>query len=264
MVLRRAAELNARRWSGGSSGAPTVSAEVLVKVAAAAGLSESDVRRAMWELSAEKAAEPDNLAFKLYGSARQRVVREVSRPAPETDEYVEQILRESGGLKMRMKNGDVSLWDPGDEVGVVRRALDLSGERPLLKTRSVEVRIEDVGEERSATTLTADLSSQRAEYLSLGGILGATLAVLFVLAGVQSPLFLLGVLPALAVPVFGFKLAYMKACAEVRRALDAVVDVAERGPVREERSRDRGGLKPGQIRGLKPIPRFSPQQRDEE
>src|SRR5215210_4730784 len=42
MILRRAAELNARRWSRDSNDTPSISSEVLVQVAAAAGIPEQD------------------------------------------------------------------------------------------------------------------------------------------------------------------------------------------------------------------------------
>ena len=50
LILRRASELNARRWDRGSYEAPSVSPEVLVQVAAAAGIPEQDVRRVMWDM----------------------------------------------------------------------------------------------------------------------------------------------------------------------------------------------------------------------
>ena len=137
------------------------------------------------------------------------------------------FLRLDQGLKLRRKTELGSMWDPGDELGVVRRTLDFSGNRTLLKAGSVELRVEDVGEARCEASLTADLSNQRGEYLSLAGILGATLAVLFVLAGMQSPLFFLGVLPALAAPVFGFRFAYGRGCREIRRSLDDLLDAVE-------------------------------------
>src|SRR3712207_9522126 len=95
-------------------------------------------------------------------------------------------------------------------LGVVRRTLDFSGDRALLKAHSVELRVEEIDEDRCDANLTADLSNQRGEYLSLGGILGATLAILFVLAGAQNPLFLLGAPPALAAPGLGFRFAYRR------------------------------------------------------
>jgi hypothetical protein len=265
MVLRRAAELNARRWSRDSDGAPSVSPEVLVQVAAAAGIPEQDVRRAMWDLASEKTAEPHTLGRKLYGPARLRAVREVERPQEKTREYLEYLLRLEQGLKLRRKTEASSLWDSGDMVGVVRRTLDFSGHRALLKAHAVELRVEEIDEDSCDANLTADLSNQRGEYLSLGGILGATLAVLFVLAGAQNPLFFLGVLPALAAPGYGFRFAYRKTCAEIRRTLEDLLDAAEEGPPQqeEEEPSDRGDRPPGQIRGLKPIPRFAPQPRDE-
>lgn len=265
MILRRASELNARRWSRDSHDTPSISPEVLVQVAAAAGIPEQDVRRAMWDLASEMTAEPHTLGWKFYGPARLRAVREVEHPPERTREYLESLLRLEQGLKMRRKTEASSLWDSGDMLGVVRRTLDFSGRRALLKTHSVELRVEEIDEDRCGANLTADLSNQRGEYLSLGGLIGATLAVLFVLAGFQSPLFFLGVPPALAAPGFGFRFAYRKACAEIRRTLEDLLDAAEEGPPQEEEEPpDRGDRPPGQIRGLKPIPRFAPQpHRDE-
>jgi len=263
MILRRAAELNARRWEGASKDAPSISPEVLVQVAAAAGIPEQDVRRAMWDLSSEKTAEPHSFAWKFYGPARLRAVREVGRPSERTREHLEGLLRLEQGLKLRRKTEMGSLWDPGDELGMVRRTLDFSGDRTLLKTRMVEVRVETVEEERSAANLTADIANQRSEYLSLGGILGVTLAALFILAGMQNGIFLLGVLPALAAPAFGFRLAYRRATVEIRRALDDLLDAVEQDPSKDEGPPERGDRPPGNIRGLKPIPRFTSPPREE-
>lgn len=258
MVLRRASELNARRWTRGSEDTPSVSPEVLVQVAAAAGIPEQDVRRAMWDMDSEKTAEPHSYARRFYGPSRLRVVRDVERPAERVGNDLEGLLRLEQGLKLRRKTELGSLWDPGDELGVVRRTLDFSGNRTLLKAGSVEVRVEEVDESRCEASLTADLSSQRGEYLSLAGILGATLGILFVLAGMQSPLFLLGVLPALAAPVFGFRFAYMRACLEMRRTLDDLLDAVEVGQREQEEPRERPARPSGLIQGLKPIPRFAP------
>jgi hypothetical protein len=259
MILRRAAELNSRRRTNDDPEAASISPEVLVQVAAAAGIPEQDVRRAMWDLASEKTAEPHSFAWKFYGPARLRAIREVERPSERTSEHLEHLLRLDQGLKLRRKTEASSLWDSGDELGVVRRALEFSGDRALLKAQSVELRVEEIEEGRCEANVTADLANQRGEYLSLGAILGVTLATLFILAGAQSPLFLLGVLPALAGPALGFKLAFQKACTEIRRTLDDLLDAAEEGPHQEEEPPDRGDRPPGQIRGLKPIPRFAPQ-----
>ncbi|HEV3477792.1 MAG TPA: hypothetical protein VG127_09955 [Rubrobacteraceae bacterium] len=264
MILRRAAELNVRRRSRDPDEAPSISPEILVQVAAAAGIPEQEVRRAMWDLASEKTAEPHTFAWKVYGPARLRAVREMERPLERTREYLESLLRLEQGLKLRRKTEASSLWDSGDLLGVVRRTLDFSGHRALLKTQSVELRVEEIDEERCDANLTADLSNQRGEYLSLGGILGATLGVLFVLAGFQNPVFLLGVPPALAAPGFGFRFAYRRACLEIRRTLEDLLDAAEEGPPQgEDEPPERGDRPPGQIRGLKPIPRFAPQPKNE-
>jgi hypothetical protein len=74
----------------------------------------------------------------------------------------------------------------------------------------------------------------------------------------QSPLFFLGVIPVLAAPALGFKVAYSRACLEIRRALDDLLDAVEESQPQEEETQDRGDRPPGQIQGLKPIPRFAP------
>src|SRR5918998_1482441 len=144
MILRRAAELNARRRTHGSPEAASVSPEILVQVAAAAGIPEQDVRRAMWDLASEKTAESHSIAWKVYGPARLRAVREVERPPQKTREHLEALLRLEQGLKLQRKTESSSLWDSGDMLGAVRRTLDFSGHRALLKTQSVELRVEEL------------------------------------------------------------------------------------------------------------------------
>ena len=262
IVLRRAAELNAHR-KGSDTFAYSISPEVLVQVAAAAGIAESDVRRALVELFSDRTFEPDTLACKLYGKSRLKAVREVERPAEATRTRLEDFLRHKQGLKLRRKTEANSLWDAGDPLGTVRRALDFSGHHTLLKARSLELRVEDVGYGRSGISLIADVSNQRGEQLSLGGILGATLALPLAIAGVYDLLYFLAVVPAFVAPGLGFKLAYKKTCADVRQALDALLDAAEEEPAREEPSEQLAERNPGQIRSLEPIPKFTAQEDEE-
>jgi hypothetical protein len=146
----------------------------------------------------------------------------------------------------------------------MRRAFDFSGHHSLLKARSMELRVEDAGYGRSEVNLTVDVANQRGEYISLGAILGATLALPLAIAGAYDWLYLFGVIPALIAPSFGFKLAYKKACADVRRAMDNLLDAAEEGPPTEELDEEhRQQRSPGQIRRLKPIPKFTLRPTDE-
>ena len=263
VVLRRAAELSARR-RGSDTFAQSVSPELLVQVAGALGIAEHDARRAIFDLLSDRAAEPHTLAYKLYGPARLKAVREVERPAEPTRKLLEELLRDEQGLKLRRKTEASSLWDPGDLLGTMRRALDFAGHYSLLKASSVELRVEDVGYGRSGANLTADVSTQRGEYISMGGILGATLAVPLAIAGVDNWLYFLTVIPAFAAPGFGFKLAYKKACGDIRRAMDGLLDAAEKGPQKEEKPTEQPRQrKPGQMRPLKPIPKFAPQREEE-
>jgi hypothetical protein len=258
MILRRAAELSARRRGSDSSAIRSISPEILVQVAGTLGIAEHDVRQALFDLFSDETVEPYTLAYRLYGPARLRAVREVERATEATRAHLEDLLREQG-LKLRRKTEASSSWDAGDPLGTMRRALDLLEHRALLKANSVELRVEDVGYGRSGARLTADVANQRGEYLSLGGILGVTLALPLAMAGVHDLLYFLGVIPALVVSGAGFKLAYKKACADVRRAMDSLLDAAEEGSPPEEESDEQPRKKrpPGQIRSLKPIPKFT-------
>lgn len=260
IVLRRAAELRARRKDRGSE-KQSVSPEVLVQIAAAAGISEHDVRRALFDLHSDRTAEPFTPSRRFYGPSRLRSVREVEKPAEAVREHLEDILRREQGLKMRQKTEGSSVFDAGDLLGAVRRALDFSGNRSLLKARSVELRVEEVEQGRSAANLTTDVSNQRSEYLSLSGILAATLALPLAIAGFAGTggdwLYFLGVPPALVAPSVGFKLAYQKVCTDARRTMDSILDAAEEGPQGGSDADERPERPPGNVRGLKPIPKYT-------
>lgn len=254
-VLRRASQLNARHREVEEG----VSVSVLVQVAAAAGIPEQEVYRAVGELGSERPAENRSVARLLYGSSRFRKVQEIKLPEERAAERLEFLLRVYQGLKMRSKTGKSSLWDGGDEVGAVRRTLDFSMRRSLLKARSVELRVGEAGERRSEAYLTADVSNQREEYLSLAAVLGATLSIPLAIAGVYEPLYLLGIAPALALPGFGFGVAYRMACAEMRRSLEALLEEVEREETVQEKPQHREGS-PNGGKELKPIPRFAPRR----
>lgn len=263
MVLRRAAELTARRKEDISEGNKYISPEHLVELAATVGIVEADVRRALVDLRSARPVEPESLAKKLYGTARLRVVRELEQPASAAQADLESILKLKHGLKLRNKTDLSSTWDAGDVLGTVRRSMNFSDHRALFKARSVELRVREAGAMRSHAYLTADVSNQRSEYLSLGGIVGATLAFPAAVAGVYDPLYFVLVPPALAVPGLGFKLAYNRARAEIRRVLDLALDSAEPG-ARAEEPEEPEVQPPRPIRNLDPVPRFTPRSRDEE
>lgn len=223
-VLRRAAELNASELRGGHSRG--VSPEALIEAAGRAGIPEEQSRRALSELASGRAAEPRNLSHRLYGHSRVKIERQLGIPAWLARERVEHVLRVEQGLKLRRSTESGSLWDPGDVLGVIRRALDFSGERPLLKARCVELLVDD-RPGGCGVELTADLYEQRGEYLSLAGILGATLSLPAAIAGVYEPLYLLALPPAIAVPGLGFKLAYGNVREETRSVLDSLIEAIE-------------------------------------
>lgn len=144
-VLRRAAELNAARLRGGRS--RPISPEALVEAADRAGIPEEQSRRTLSELAGDRVVETRNLPYRLYGHSRVKIERELGVPPWLARERLEHGLRVEQGLKLRRSTDLGSLWDPGDVLGVVRRALDFSGDRPLLKARCVELLVDESGRE---------------------------------------------------------------------------------------------------------------------
>lgn len=251
-VLRRAAELNAVELRGGGR-SQGVSPEALIEAADRAGIPEERVRRALSERASGRAAEPRTLPRRLYGYSRIKIERQLGIPAWLARERLEHLLRAEQGLKLRRSADSGSLWDPGDALGVVRRALDFSGDRPLLKARCIELLVD----ERAGgcgVEMIADLYEQRGEYLSLAGILGATLSLPAAIAGVYEPLYLLALPPALAVPGLGFKLAYGSVREETRSVLEGLIEAVEEPPdvPSGQRERHRGGTQE-----RRRVPRFS-------
>lgn len=257
-VLRRAAELNADESRGG--GSRSISPADLMDTADLAGIPEEQVRRALGELSSVRASEPRTLSRWLFGRSRVTVERELNAPAWLARERLEHLLKVDQGLKLRRSTESGSLWDAGDDLGVVRRALDFSGERPLLKARCIELLVDERPGGRSGAKIIADLYEQRGEHLSLAGILGATLSIPAAIAGVYEPLYLLAFPPALALPGLGFKLAYANARGEASGALEAVLEAVEEPEDRAvsgapaSRERHRGGTRERRV------PRFSPRR----
>lgn len=240
-VLRRAAELNAVEPRGRGR-SRDISPEALTEAADRAGIPRERVRQALAERASGRYAEPRTVPRRLYGHSRVRVERQLETPAWLARERIENLLRGEQGLKLRRSTDSGSLWDPGDALGVVRRALDFSGERPLLKARCIEL-LTDERPGGCGVELTADLYEQRGEYLSLAGIVGATLSIPTAIAGVYEPLYLLALPPAIAVPGVGFKLAYGGVREEIHGVLENLIEDSlqpSESPARK-RERHRGG-----------------------
>lgn len=239
-LLRRAAEIHAAEPRGGRY--RDISPEALIEAAGRAGIPEEQSRRALSEIEGGQTVEPRTLPRRLYGYSRVRITRRLGTSGWLTRERLEHLLRAEHGLKLRSSTEAGSLWDPGDALGLVRRSLDFSGERPLLKARGVELLVS----ERPGgceVELIADLFEQRGEYLSLAGVLAATLSLPAAIAGVYEPLYLLSLPAAIAAPGLGFRLAYSSVREETRAVLESLVELAEEpGPEGYGgRERHRGG-----------------------
>ncbi|WP_273846194.1 hypothetical protein [Rubrobacter calidifluminis] len=224
VVLRRAAELNAARGRAMLEVSPEVPLDVVVRVAATAGIREEDVRRALGELGTGPVAEAPSLARRLYGPGAVRVVREVERPVEEVLEIVEGALA-AEGLHASYRSDTGSVWEPGEEAAEGSAAGGAGSRgRTFCGAGRVEVRAERLPDGWSRLSVIATLQGQRGHLLSLGGIVGATLAVLPVMGGFQDAVYFLGVIPAFALPMLGFRAAYHKNRREVRRTLLRLLD----------------------------------------
>ena len=100
-----------------------------MQVAAAAGIVESDVRRALVELFFDRTFEPDTLAWKLYGKSRLKAVREVEARRGYLDTPGGFPQAQAGPQATPQDRSEFSLGR-GRPRGTVRRALDFSAITP--------------------------------------------------------------------------------------------------------------------------------------
>ena len=174
MVLRRAAELNSRRWSRDDDGTPAVSPEVLVQVAAPASRSgTSEEQCGTWH--------------------RRRPLSHTLLPGRPTVRAAPGPGRSSGPkVRRRTTSSHCCGSSRGSSCGARRRAARSGTRGParrsapdagLLGRQSVAQDRVGRAPRRGArrgpcdANLTADVSNQRAEYLSIGGIVGARSAL---------------------------------------------------------------------------------------
>jgi len=174
-IIRRASELQFENAAPGRG--ELVGEDEILRVGQEVGLEARHLRQAVVELRAES-LRPDPpgdhaLFVRMMGPGFTRASRVVPGTAEDVDARLADHLSVGESLTRIRKRGDGSLWEPsGGMMASLQRALKWRGfTYHLARSRSVELSVSSVGEDRTLVTMMADVRRVRTE-AALEWILG--------------------------------------------------------------------------------------------
>lgn len=235
-VIRRAAELEIETGSS----VPELSEADVLRIASEAGLSESNVRRALAEhqLAAGDLLSERGWVSRLCGNGLVTTTRIVPRPADEVRMEIESHLQGNESMRLVRRTATGSLWEPDRGlVASLMRGLDVFGRGYDLakRSRAIELQVIPVSEESSQVCVTSDLGNERAGWFwGLGIGAGAPLAMVTIGVILGAPE-LEGVPRALAALAPGWFVAtislaragYRRGVEKMRLVMDGLLDRVE-------------------------------------
>lgn len=241
MVIRRAAELQARASEDPSAGELT-EAEA-VRIGREIGIAPEHLRRALAEAGVTQQS-PPTLAVRVLGPGWVQASRTVPGEAGKVQEHLERYLvnRERLAPVRRFPERTVYSRARGNElqhiIQVTRETLVSRRQQPLVgagfklrRAESVEVVVQQLEEGFSHVTIAADLTNIRTgmaiSAASIGGSFGIGVAAVLGVA-VDPFAALLGV-PLLPGAMWGSKYAQVKQAAHAHTHLESILDTLERG-----------------------------------
>lgn len=234
-VIRRAAELA----TSDSEAEAALSEAELYRIAGEVGLSESHVRKALVDV--RSGADADGVLDRLFGPRTIRASRVVTGHPDDLREELDEFLVASRLLQPVRRGVDLLHYQPSvDWASQLARAASFSSRKYYVASaKSVEIRLEAVGDDRTLVECTVDPGTRKDDVLGsfFGG--GAAAATAGVASGV-----LLGTLAPLAVAIGGGVLigggvwaatvagmahGHRKKVVEVRNEVEGVLDSLETG-----------------------------------
>jgi hypothetical protein len=229
MVIRRAAELQARAADAGADG---LSEEEALRIGRELGLSGAHLGQAL----AEVRGGPDEergLAAKVMGPSRVGASRAVAGDAAGIARLLESYLveREYLVVQRRLADRTVFVRATGVVAVVARTTTGLFRRSPLLSVETLDVSVRQLEPGFSYVALATDLKGDRTGYLAggtvLGGMFGGVGALTLAIA--VTPAAALVAVPILAAGVGGMRYAYREAARKVGVQLEALLDRLEHG-----------------------------------
>lgn len=241
MVIRRAAELQARAAEDPAGGALT-EAEA-IRIGREIGISPVHLRRALAETGATDVA-PASLADRTLGPGWVRASRTVMGSANEVRTELDRYLVGRERLAPVRRFPDRTLYSKARENELVRiiqitqESLQSRKRQPLVgagfklrRAAQVEVAVQPLEEGFSYVSLAADLTNLRTGMAitgaSLGGSLGIAAAAVLGVA-IDPFAALLGV-PLLPGAMVGTRMAQVKTAVHAQTHLESILDCLERG-----------------------------------
>ena len=241
MVIRRAAELQARAAEDPAGGALTETEAV--RIGREIGISPQHLRRALAETGGAELA-PATLVDRTLGPGWVRASRTVTGSAADVREELDRYLVGRERLAPIRRFPDRTLYARAREneliriIQITQESLQSRKRQPLVgagfklrRAAQVEVVVQPLEEGFSYVTLSVDLTNLRTGMAITGASLGGSfgLAAAAVLAVAIDPAAALLGAPLLPGAMWGTRLAQVKTAVHAQTHLESILDCLERG-----------------------------------
>jgi hypothetical protein len=229
MVIKRAAELQARESEEGLAGEGITEAEAM-RIGRELGLSTQNLHRALAETTS--AAPPETGVFvSLFGPGSVQAGRAVRGEPQEIARTLERYLveREFLAVLRRFPDRVVFTRASGMAAAMGRATSQIFSRSPLLKIDNLEMAIQPFEEGYSYVSLATSLKSNRTATAAssiVGGGTGAAVTGAVLGIAIAPPAALLA-LPVLAISIFGGRAYYDKLVDNVHVQLESLLDRLE-------------------------------------
>jgi hypothetical protein len=229
MVIRRAAELQARSADAGIDG---VSDEEALRIGRELGLSGAHLGQALAEVRGGGVTER-GLAAKLMGASRVGASRTVAGDAGAISRLLESYLfeREYLVVQRRLSDRTTFVRATGVLAAVARTTTGIFRKSPLLGVDRLEVSVRQLEPGFAFVGLVTDLGSERTGHLVGGTVVGGMFGGVGALAlGIAvAPAAALVGLPIIAASLGAMRYAYRSTAAKIVVQMEALLDRLEHG-----------------------------------
>lgn len=231
MVIRRAAELQAKEADAASGGDSMSGAEVL-RIGRELGLSTRHLHQAMAEID-EPRAGADGFIGKIFGPDEVRASRTVAGSAESIAKLLEHYLIEKEYLCVLRRFPDRVLFTraPGAGAAVGRAMSKAFSRSALLDVSNLEMSVRPLEEGYSYVTLSTSMHTSRTTAAAtslVGGGFSAAAAGAFLSIAIAPPVAVLA-LPVLGGAVFGARAIHHSVLRNVHIRIESLLDRLEHG-----------------------------------